>query len=72
MRKHKIAYQIRKTSVEKGFSTILNDSLGAVLEFEIFEQASQLCTILNSNSDNNCRYELIVVDGTPKARYDIT
>ena len=54
-------YQIRKTAVEKDFSVILNDSLGSVLEFETFEDASRLVVILNSNSDNNCRYELIPI-----------
>lgn len=54
-------YQIRKTSVEKGFSVILNDSLGSVLEFDTFDEAAQLVVILNSNSDNNCRYELISI-----------
>ena len=54
-------YQIRKTSVEKDYSVLLNDSLGSVLEFDTFEQASQIVMILNSNSDSNCRYELVVV-----------
>ena len=51
-------YQIRKTSIERDFSVILNDSLGSVLEFDTFVDASRLVVILNSNSDNNCRYEL--------------
>ena len=42
-------YQIRKTSVENNFSVILNDSLGSVLEFDTFEEASQIVIILNSN-----------------------
>ena len=54
----KTTYQIRKTSIERDFSVILNDSLGSVLEFDTFEEASRLVVILNSNSDNNCRYEL--------------
>ena len=54
----KTTYQIRKTSIERDFSVILNDSLGSVLEFDTFEDASRLVVILNSNSDNNCRYEL--------------
>jgi len=57
------AYQIRKTSVEENFSVVLNDGMGCVLEFNTFDDASQLCVILNSNSDSNCRYELIVVNG---------
>lgn len=57
----KSTYQIRKTSVEKDYSVLLNDSLGSVLEFDTFEQASQLVIILNSNSDSNCRYELVSV-----------
>ena len=54
-------YQIKKTSVEKDYSVLLNDSLGSVLEFDTFEQASQIVIILNSNSDSNCRYELVSV-----------
>ena len=57
----KSTYQIRKTSVEKDYSVLLNDSLGSVLEFETFEEASQIVIILNSNSDSNCRYELVSV-----------
>jgi hypothetical protein len=57
----KSTYQIRKTSVEKDYSVLLNDSLGSVLEFDTFEQASQIVMILNSNSDSNCRYELIPI-----------
>ena len=57
----KITYQIKKTSVEKDYTVILNDSLGSVLEFDTFEQASQMVIILNSNSDSNCRYELVTV-----------
>jgi hypothetical protein len=57
----KSTYQIRKTSVEKDYSVLLNDSLGSVLEFDTFEQASQIVIILNSNSDSNCRYELVSV-----------
>lgn len=55
-------YQIRKTSVERGFSVILNDSLGSVLEFDTFDEAARFVVILNSNSDNNCKYELIPID----------
>jgi len=57
----KSTYQIRKTSVEKDYSVLLNDSLGSVLEFDTFEHASQIVIILNSNSDSNCRYELVSV-----------
>jgi len=63
----KSAYQIRKTSVERDFSVILNDSLGSVLEFDTFEDASQIVIILNSNSDSNCRYELVVVPTIKKS-----
>ena len=61
MGNEKPTYQIRKTSIEKDFSVILNDSLGCVLEFDTFEEASQLVVILNSNSDSNCRYELVTI-----------
>tara|TARA_R110000796_G_scaffold173474_1_gene290411 strand:- start:91 stop:270 length:180 start_codon:yes stop_codon:yes gene_type:complete len=54
-------YQIRKTLIEKGISVILNDSLGSVLELYNFDEASQLCQIMNANSDNNCKYELIIL-----------
>jgi hypothetical protein len=60
-------YQIRKTSVEKNFSVILNDSLGSVLEFDTFEEASQIVIILNSNSDSNCKYELMSVPSIKKS-----
>jgi hypothetical protein len=60
-------YQIRKTAVEKDFSVILNDSLGSVLEFETFDEASQIVIILNSNSDSNCRYELVAVPTIKKS-----
>ena len=60
-------YQIRKTSIERDFSVILNDSLGSVLEFDTFEQASQIVIILNSNSDSNCRYELVAVPTIKKS-----
>ena len=54
-------YQIRKTLIEKGISVILNDSLGSVLELYNFDEASHLCQIMNANSDNNCKYELIIL-----------
>ena len=63
----KSTYQIRKTSIERDFSVILNDSLGSVLEFETFEEASQIVIILNSNSDSNCRYELVAVPTIKKS-----
>ena len=63
----KTTYQIRKTSIERDFSVILNDSLGSVLEFETFEEASQIVIILNSNSDSNCRYELVAVPTIKKS-----
>ena len=57
----KTTYHIRKTVLEKGYSVILNDSLGSVLELSNFDEASQLCQIMNSNTDSNCKYELVVV-----------
>ena len=53
-------YQIRKTIIEKNISVILNDSMGAVVEFKDFDEVSQLCQIMNSNSDNNCKYEICI------------
>ena len=53
-------YQIRKTIIEKNISVILNDSMGAVLELKNFDEASQLCQIMNSNSDSNCKYEICI------------
>ena len=54
-------YQIRKTIIEKNISVILNDSMGAVLELKNFDEALQLCQIMNSNSDSNCKYEIVVI-----------
>ena len=59
----KVVYQIRKTIIEKNISTLMNDSLGVVLEFNKFGDVSKMCEILNANSDNNCRYEIQVVNG---------
>jgi hypothetical protein len=53
-------YQIRKTIIEKNISVILNDSMGAVLELKNFDEALQLCQIMNSNSDSNCKYEICI------------
>lgn len=51
-------YLIKKTIVEKGITVYINNSLGETVEFEKFEEASKFCEILNSNSDNNCKYEI--------------
>ena len=51
-------YKIKKTLLEKNISVILNDPLGVVAEFEE-EEAIKLCQLLNSNSDSNCKYEII-------------
>ncbi len=59
----KIIYQIRKTIIEKNISTLMNDSLGVVLEFNKFDEVTKMCEIMNANSDNNCRYEIQVVNG---------
>jgi len=58
----KTTYQIRKTILIHNYSVILNDSLGEVLEFDDFDKTSQICQIMNVNSDNNCKYELIVIN----------
>lgn len=55
-----IYYQIRKTIIGINGSFILNDSLGEVLEFKTFDEASQLCQIMNSNSDINSKYEIVI------------
>ena len=54
----KSTYQIRKTIIEKGISVLLNDSLGVIVEFNDFGDASKLCEILNANTDSNCKYEI--------------
>jgi hypothetical protein len=51
-------YLIKKTIVEKGITVYINNSLGETVEFEKFKEASKFCEILNSNSDNNCKYEI--------------
>ena len=43
----KNTYQIRKTIVEKNISTLMNDSLGVVLEFNNFDEVSKICEIMN-------------------------
>ena len=57
MKKRK-TYHIKKTIIEKGITVYLNDSLGTVLEINDADEAMKLCQILNSNSDNNCKYEI--------------
>ena len=56
-----ISYQIRKTLLQINVSVLMNDGLGVVLEFTSFEEASKICEILNVNSDNNCKYEIITI-----------
>ena len=58
---NKIIYQIRKTIREKNITTLMNDSLGVVLEFNNFDEVSKMCEIMNSNSNSNCRYEIVIV-----------
>ena len=57
----KNTYQVRKTIIEKNISTLINDSLGVVLEFNNFDEVSKMCEIMNSNSNSNCRYEIVIV-----------
>jgi hypothetical protein len=54
-------YKIKKTLLEKDISVILNDPLGAVAEFGE-EEAIKLCQLLNSNSDSNCKYEIVRIN----------
>jgi len=54
-------YKIKKTLLEKNISVILNDPLGAVAEFRE-EEAIKLCQLLNSNSDSNCKYEIVRIN----------
>ena len=61
MKMNKNAYQVRKTIIEKNISTLINDSLGVVLEFNNFDEVSKLCEIMNSNTDSNCKYEIVVI-----------
>jgi hypothetical protein len=62
----KITYQIRKTLIEKKISVILNNSLGSVLEIDNFDHASHMCQVMNSNTHDNCKYELIVIQERTK------
>tara|TARA_Y100000385_G_C12752103_1_gene491382 strand:+ start:351 stop:536 length:186 start_codon:yes stop_codon:yes gene_type:complete len=55
--KKKKQYTIKKTLREKNIQVILNDSMGVVAYFT-FDEAVNMCQILNANSDNNCRYEI--------------
>ena len=50
-------YTIKKTIIEKNIQVILNDSMGVVAYFT-FDEAVQMCQLLNANSDSNCRYEI--------------
>ena len=56
--KHETYFLIKKTILEKGITVYINNSLGETVEFTQFEEASKFCEILNSNSDNNCKYEI--------------
>lgn len=57
MKKEK-CYLIQKTILEKGITVYINDSLGETVEFTQHHEAIKFCEILNSNSDNNCKYEI--------------
>tara|TARA_Y100000389_G_scaffold31761_1_gene26904 strand:- start:157 stop:342 length:186 start_codon:yes stop_codon:yes gene_type:complete len=50
-------YTIKKTLLEKNVQVILNDGLGVVAYFT-FDEAVQMCQLLNANTDSNCRYEI--------------
>lgn len=50
-------YTIKKTLIEKNIQVILNDGLGVVAYFT-FDEAVQMCQLLNVNTDSNCRYEI--------------
>lgn len=56
--KQKTYFLIKKTILEKGITVYINDSLGETVEFTKFDDAARFCEILNSNSDNNCKYEI--------------
>ena len=49
----KNTYQIRKTIVEKNISTLMNDSLGVVLEFNNFDEVMKRA---NANDLGLCSY----------------
>mgnify|MGYP001327828879 CR=1 FL=1 len=57
MKKQK-SYTIKKTLREKNVEVILNDSMGVVAYFT-FDEATKMCQLLNSNSDSNCKYEIV-------------
>tara|TARA_A100001037_G_scaffold286697_1_gene295360 strand:+ start:4519 stop:4704 length:186 start_codon:yes stop_codon:yes gene_type:complete len=59
-------YQIKKTIREKNLSTLLNDSLGVVLEFKEKSEVEKFCEILNANSDSNCKYEIVIINSKEK------
>tara|TARA_R110002074_G_scaffold115453_10_gene246390 strand:- start:1054 stop:1251 length:198 start_codon:yes stop_codon:yes gene_type:complete len=57
------SFRIRKiihnnNNTGRPISVLLNDSLGIVLEFKTFQNASSMCEILNANSDVECRYQV--------------
>jgi len=57
----KTAYQIRKTLIREGVSILMNDSLGQILEYDNWDEVCHITTILNSNSDSNCKYEIVTI-----------
>lgn len=56
--KQETYFLIKKTILEKGITVYINNSLGETVEFTKFDEATRFCEILNSNSDNNCKYEI--------------
>jgi len=55
------SFNIRKiihNDTNRPISVLINDSLGVVLEFKTFQDASRMCEILNANSDIECRYQV--------------
>ncbi len=57
MMKKQKQYTIKKTLLEKNIQVVLNDGLGVVAYFT-FDEAVQMCQLLNANTDSNCRYEI--------------
>jgi len=54
----KIRKIIHNNNTGRPISVLLNDSLGVILEFKTFQDASRMCEILNANSDIECRYQV--------------
>jgi hypothetical protein len=57
-------YQVKKIMVSKGQSqhVLLLDSQGVVYETSCIGESTKLCQLLNTNSDNKCRYEIITIN----------